>query len=197
MSTAVEDSAAALHAVAQPARRHRSRALTARLGAGAGLVACALGLGIIGGLGWGWLRPAYVGTVAHGGVAVDQVSSPVNVEFAALGWFSLLTAVIGTVLAAIAVWQAARGRARGGVGAILWLMLCGLAAAFAVYTTGTLLVSVGQQGLTELPDGEPLHVVPPVAPAGLGVAWCVGPFTAALSYWLANLSAFWAEEDTE
>ncbi|OFP35980.1 hypothetical protein [Corynebacterium sp. HMSC071B10] len=181
------DSAAGSAPAAQPASRRRARALFARIGAGAGLVACALGLGIIAGLGWAWLRPAYVGTAAHGGVAVDQIASPANVEFAALGWFSLLTAVIGAVLAAVALRQSSCGEGRGGVGTLVWLLVCGEAAAFAVYTTGNLVISLQQQGFAELADGESLQVVPPVS---LGVAWLVGPFTAALSYWLANVYAF-------
>ena len=187
MSTAVTVSAAGSAPAAKPASRRRARAVLARLGAGAGLVACALGLGIIGGLGWAWLRPAYVGTAAHGGVAVDQIASPANVEFAALGWFSLLNAVIGAVLAVVALRQSSRGERRGGVGTLVWLIVCAAAAAFALYTTGNLVISLQQQGFAELADGQSLQVVPPVS---LGVAWCVGPFTAALSYWLANVFDF-------
>lgn len=128
-----------------------------------------------------------MGTAAHGGVAVDQIASPANVEFAALGWFSLLNAVIGAVLAVVALRQASTGAGRRGVGALVWLLVCGAAAAFAVYTTGNLVISLQQQGFAELADGESLQVVPPVS---LGVAWLVGPFTAALSYWLANVYAF-------
>lgn len=134
-----------------------------------------------------------MGTAAHGGVAVDQIASPANVEFAALGWFSLLNAVIGAVLAVVALRQSSRGQGRGGVGTLVWLLVCGGAAAFAVYTTGNLVISLQQQGFAELADGESLQVVPPVS---LGVAWLVGPFTAALSYWLANVYAFVSGDST-
>lgn len=166
-----------------------------RIGTGAGLVVCALVMGIIGGLGWGWLRPAYVGTIAHGGLAVDQAASPANVEFAALGWFSIITSLIGAVLAAVAVRQSARGRSSGGVGALVWLVLCVIASVCTVDVIGNALVGALQPNdLKNLADGETLAVVPPVR---LGVAWLVGPFVAALSYWTANLLAIFSEEDAD
>lgn len=165
-----------------------------RLGAGAGLLACALIIGILGGLGWGSARPAYVGEAGPDGVVVDQAASPANVEFAALGWFALITSLAGVLIALVAWRHTSRGTVRGGAGWLWWVIACAGAAAVCVYVFGDwfALFLNGVPSHEEMVDGATFTVVPPLNPR---VAWLSGPFAATLVYWVANLLAYMQVED--
>ena len=177
----------------QPASRPRIPRFPARIGADAGLVVCALLLGIGGGLVWGWLRPAYVGTADDGRLAIDQVASPENVEFAATGWFSLITLAIGVVLAVVALRQFATRRTRGGLGSLCWLIACAVSAVLTVAVTGDVLAAaLHPLDHANLADGQQIEMVPP---AKLGAAWLVGPFVSSLIYWAFNAMSLVVERD--
>lgn len=156
-------------------------------GAGAGLVALALAFGVLGGLAWGALRPAYLAEVADGGVQIDTAASPLNTEFAAFGWFVLLTGFLGVLLALVA-WRVTRRRGVGGVGWLWWIIACAAAGAFTVYVFGDWFALwlhhvPSHEELEMLSDGSRFDLIPPIRP---GAGWLAGPFTAALSYWTLN-----------
>ena len=165
----------------------RRQALGPLVGAGAGLVALALAFGVLGGVWWGASRPAYLAEVADGGVRIDSAASPVNTEFAAFGWFAVITGLIGTLLAA-AAWRVTRRRGIGGAGWLWWLIVCAAAAALTVFVFGNWSALMFHQvpsheELELLSDGSRFHLIPPINP---GAGWLAGPFTAALGYWCAN-----------
>lgn len=159
------------------------------LSAGAGLLALGCVLGIAGGGVWAWLRPAYVGEVDGAGLRVDQAASPLNVEFVGFGTFALVTAVLGLAVAVPALGAARRGKARGGVGWLLWTGAVSAVAALTVYVFGDWFVGLWHPvpDVEALSEGDSIAMVPPVAP---GAAWAAGPFTAVLVYWTANLLAY-------
>ena len=162
-----------------PVRRRLPRAI----GAGAGLLAAALLLGIAGGAVWGFARPAFVIEVVDGVAIVDQDASSPNAAFAGVGWFCLAAAVIGAVLAAVAWAQARRGKARGGPLYLLWLAVCGVAATFAALATGDVAAGL-------LHRSDPSRVAPPVTEP---VVWLVAPFIAAFTFWIRSVMAYAAE----
>lgn len=165
----------------------RRRAIHAQVGAGAGLLALALGLGIALGALWGWIRPAYVAEVTGDGIAIDQVASPANVEFAAFGWFALITGVAGALIGLTAWRQTRRGAVIGGAGWMWWVIACAIACAFAVFMFGDWVAFRGLPNQSELEPGTTLHVVPPVNPR---IGWVSAPFTAGFVFWVANLSDY-------
>ncbi|WP_092149264.1 hypothetical protein [Corynebacterium mycetoides] len=123
------------------------------------------------------MRPGYVGSFEGEAYVVDQVASPPNVEFASFGGFALVCAGLGLVIAAVAY---LRGLA--GIGALLWVIACAGAAAFAVYTFGGWSAGFGT------PDPHTAQgsftFVPPLSP---GVGWLAGPFVAALMFYALTL----------
>lgn len=172
----------------------RRDTLRSTLGAGAGLLAFALLAGIVGGVAWGALRPAYVVKTLDNGVAVDQIVSPPNVEFAALGWFAVLTTVVCALIGLTAWRQTTSGASRGSAGWLWWVVACAACATGTLYVFGdwtALLLhdmpphSDGNGGGFE-PD-QTFSLVPPVRP---GAAWAAGPFAAALVYWVANFVSY-------
>lgn len=156
------------------------------MGAAAGILAFSLLVGIAGGVVWGFVRPAYVAAFGEGGgVQVDQAASPKNVEFAAFGWFALISLIAGLGIA----WLARQATSRGGSAWVWWVAACAFACAATVYVFGDWIVSTR----IHIPDhdavraGEPFRVVPPIQP---GVGWLVGPFTAAFAYWIATMGDY-------
>lgn len=173
----------------------RTHTLRSTAGACAGLLACALAAGILGGVAWGALRPAYVVETIDDGVAVDPLASPPNVEFAALGWFALLTTLAGVCVALIAWRQANSGAVRGGAAWLWWVIACAACAAGALYVFGDWAALIfndvpnhgaGADG-SGFEPGQTFSLAPPVRP---GVAWTAGPFAAALLYWAASLMSY-------
>ena len=107
------------------------------MGSGAGLLALALLLGIAGGFAWGGLRPAYVGVITeNGGIGVDEVASPVNVQFTGFAWFVLLALLLGVVLGAVGWRSVRRGRVGGSVWWMLWIMTVAVLGAISIYLFG-------------------------------------------------------------
>ena len=107
------------------------------MGSGAGLLALALLLGIAGGFAWGGLRPAYVGVITeNGGIGVDEVASPVNVQFTGFAWFVLLALLLGVVLGAVGWRSVRRGRVGGSVWWMLWIMIVAVLGAISIYLFG-------------------------------------------------------------
>lgn len=163
-----------------PARRRLPHAI----GAGAGLLAAALLLGIVGGAVWGFARPALVVSMVEGVPIVDQDASSPNAAFAGVGWFCLVAAVIGAVLAAVAWAQARLGKTLSGPLYLMWLVVCGLAATFAALATGDVAASL-------LHRSDPSRVTPPVTEP---VVWLVAPFIAAFAFWMRNVVSYAAED---
>lgn len=164
-----------------PARRRFHKGI----GAGAGLLAAALLLGIAGGAAWGALRPTFVVEVIDGVPIVDQDASSPNAAFAGVGWFTLLAALLGVVLAVIAWGQTRAGRARGGPLYLLWLAICAAAATFAALVTGETIAGM-------LHRADPSRVAPPVTES---VVWLVAPFIAAFAFWMCSAVAYAATAD--
>ena len=152
-------------------------------GAAAGILALSLGLGSVAGAVWGLTRPGYVGSLSEGSYVVDEVASPPSVEFASLGGFVLVSAVLGLVIASFAF---ARGLV--GVRALFWVIACAGAAAFAVHTFGSWSAACAHPSPHDatLADGAGFSVVPPLDP---GVGWLSGPFVAALMFYLLTIAA--------
>ena len=155
--------------------------VSAAVGQWAQLVFVSLIAGSIGGALWGLTRPGYVGTVRKGGFVVDELASAPNVEFTSFGWFVLLSALLGIVVAVFAFL-----RERAGFAALVAVVACAGAAAFALLTFGGWSASLLHPGPHDpaLVDGQEMTIVPPLAP---GVAWLAGPFVAGLMFYLLNL----------
>lgn len=151
------------------------------LGQWAQLVFLSLVAGSIGGVLWGLTRPGYVGTVSEGGFVIDELASAPNVEFSSFGWFVLLSAVLGIAVAVFAFL-----RERAGFVALVSVVACAGAAAFALHTFGGWSASMLHPAPHDpaTADGQVLTIVPPLAP---GVAWLAGPFVAGLMFYLLNL----------
>lgn len=137
---------------------------------------------VVGGV-WGLTRPAYVGTYRQGAVAVDEAANPANVEFASLGWFVLLSGLIG---AGVAVFAYLRGLT--GPASLLWVTACAGAAGFSLFTFGGWSASlVTDTARSAQPvDGETVTFVPAMAP---GVGWLVAPFVAGLLFYVFTVVA--------
>ncbi|WKD57401.1 hypothetical protein CAPI_04215 [Corynebacterium capitovis DSM 44611] len=150
-----------------------------RSGAAAGLLAASLLAGSIVGVVWGFSRPAYVGVVVGDGVEVDQIATPDSAEFASLGWFVILTAVLGAAVAALAYARAHRGPAMLG-----WVMVTSLGGAFATYTFGEGVAHLASADPSAFSEGARLSVVPALYP---GTGWLAAPCLAALTYWLLSV----------
>lgn len=175
----------------QPARvepPHRPR-IPREIGEGAGLLAAALLMGLAGGVVWALVRPAYTVRLQDGAAVVDQAASGGNVEFAALGWFAVITAVIGVLLAAIALRQERVGSTRGGLAQLWWLLLAAAAAALTAYACGDIVARMlhpipGHEEHGAAGESGPFTVAPSVAP---GVVLLVAPFTASSLYWVSRV----------
>ncbi len=150
---------------------------------GAGLLVFALVVGAVVGALWGVLRPAYEVVVRDGGALVDQALSPANVEFSSFGWFVILSAVLGLVVALVAY---ARLGGAVSLAMMAWVVVAAAAGAFAVHTFGSWSAGLfsGMPSHDALVDGARFQLVPPLHP---GVAWLCAPFVAALVYWLLAL----------
>lgn len=160
------------------------------MGSGAGLLALALLLGIAGGFAWGGLRPAYVGVITENdGIGVDEVASPVNVQFTGFAWFVLLALLLGVVLGAVGWRSVRRGRVGGSVWWMLWIMTVAVLGAISIYLFGDWLSLKLHPRPTHdvLETGSSFTLVPPVSP---GVGWAVAPLTAGLVFWIGNLRAY-------
>lgn len=184
MSTPVEFSSSAPQRV--PARR-----VSQRVGMSAGLLVAGLLLGLLGGVAWGFLRPTYVGHVEKDTVVIDSAASDPSAQFAALGWFTALTACIGAALAGLAWLRSRRGAAGtvGGIGLMLWVTAVALAAAYAVAAAGDAVVQLLYPSSPHdvPPGGASFELAPPISPR---IAWLVAPFSAALVYWVLNFLAY-------
>lgn len=152
-------------------------------GAAAALLMLALGLGSVAGAVWGLTRPGYVGTLSEGSYVVNEVASPPSVEFASLGGFVLVSAVLGLI---IAIFAFARGLV--GLRALLWVIVCAAAAAFAVHTFGSWSAAFTHPSPHDatLANGDGFSVVPPLNP---GMGWLAGPFVAALMFYLLTAAS--------
>ncbi|WP_244977362.1 hypothetical protein [Corynebacterium lizhenjunii] len=145
------------------------------LGAGAGVLACALIAYSAAGALWGLWRPAVSGqAVGDGHVSVDTVA---DVQFASLGSFALITTLLGLVLGSLAYVRAGDQR---GIGMLLWVGVVALAGAAAFFVCG------GATATSVAPDsvqpGQTVSWVPAMSP---GVAWVCSSFGAMLAYWSA------------
>lgn len=164
----------------EPPRRPR---IPREIGEGAGLLAAGLVMALAGGVVWALVRPTYTVRLQDGAAVVDQAASGNNVEFAALGWFAVITAVIGAVLAAIALRQERVGSSRGGLAQLWWLVLAAAASALTAYACGDIVVHmlhpIPGHGATG--ESEPFSLAPTVAP---GVVLLVAPFVASALYWV-------------
>lgn len=157
------------------------------IGAGAGLLAFGILLGLIAGVVWGFIRPTYVVEISDGNADIDFSASDANVEFAAVGWLALLCAVIGVILALAAWRQSHKGQLGGGILTLLWLVAVASVSAFTVIATGQL---TAQQlyGLPPEHADQQLTGTFTVAPmVQLSVVWLVAPFFAALLFWMASV----------
>lgn len=147
-------------------------------------MAIGLLLGLVGGVCWALIRPTYAVRFEDGKAIVDQASGASGVEFAAFGWLTVISAVVGVVLALVALRQAQKGETSGGLAQLLWLIVVAGAAALTVYAMG----EVVAHALHPIPshdhggESAPFTVAPSVAPS---VAPLVAPFFAALVFWVS------------
>lgn len=156
------------------------------IGVGAGLLAFGLVLGLLAGVLWGFLHPTYVIEITDGTAVIDAEASDESAEFTAIGWLTILSAVVGAALALVA-WFKTGG---GGIGTLIWVMAVAAAAAFTIVATG----QVVAQALHDVPPDHATSGTFTVAPAvNPHVAWLVAPFVSALLYWMLNFFAFSAE----
>ena len=147
-------------------------------------MAVALILGIAGGSLWGIARPVFIVDMVDGVPIVDQDATPANAAFAGVGWFCVVAAVLGAVLAALAWAQARLGKARGGPLYLLWLALCGAAATFAA-------LAAGEAAAGLLHRSDPSRVAPPMTEP---VVWLVAPFIAAFTFWMRSVVSYAAQD---
>lgn len=136
---------------------------------GAGIVMLGVVIGIVSGAIWGFFRPEYAATFIEGVPHVDEAASPANVEFTSFVWFAALTGALGLVVGAAAV---AVDPLRSGVGKQLFVVLVALFSSWALLVAGTVTART---------------FVPALSP---GIAWLVGPFTAALAYWVGMAGTY-------
>lgn len=147
-------------------------------------MAIGLLLGLVGGVCWALIRPTYTVRFEDGKAIVDQASGASGVEFAAFGWLTVISAVVGVALALVALRQAQKGETSGGLAQLLWLIVAAGAAALTVYAMG----EVVAHALHPIPshhdggEGAPFTVAPSIAPS---VAPLVAPFVAALVFWVS------------
>lgn len=177
---------------------------------GAGILTLGLLLGVTTGVVWGLFRPAYALSIEDGKPVIDETASPANVEFVSFAWFAVLTGIIGVVLGLVAYLAHER---RSGVGRLLFVVAVTLFASWSVYvlsswsaglvndvvpafyagasstTAGS--VTGGSAIGHEFTEGQTFTVVPVLAP---GVAWLVGPFAAAVTYWIGLVVALASTE---
>lgn len=181
-----------LHGLTSTPQRVPAPRISQRVGISAGLLVVGLLLGLIGGVAWGLLRPTYVGHVEQNTIVIDNAASDPSAQFAALGWFTALTACIGAVLAGFAWVRSRRGDTSGSggsVGLMLWVTVVALASAYAVAAAGDVVVYLlyPSSPADVPPAGASFELAPPVSPQ---VAWLVAPFSAALVYWVLNFFAY-------
>lgn len=175
--------ASAAPARVEPPRRPR---IPREVGEGAGLLAAGLLMALGGGIAWALVRPTYTVRLQEGAAVVDQAASGNNVEFAALGWFAVITAAIGAVLTAIALRQERVGSTRGGLAQLWWLLLAAAASAMTAYACGDIAVRMLHPipGHGTRADTGPFTLAPAVAP---GVVLLVAPFVASSLYWVSRV----------
>ncbi|WP_141737371.1 hypothetical protein [Corynebacterium sp. HMSC29G08] len=161
-----------VYELSRPSSARRLR-IDPAVGSVAGLLLAGLGIGVVGGLAWGMLRPTLVIDAAG---AVDEMASDPNAIFATVGWLSVTAAVIGVVLATVAWYQRRR------VGYLLWLIAVAVAATFTVIAVGDTVALMQHRG-------DPTRIAPPLATPAV---WVVAPFVAATIYWLRNVMAYLA-----
>lgn len=177
----------------------RTPRIATGVGAAAGLLAVGLILGLVGGVAWALLRPTYTVSFEDGAAVIQDAAAAGSVEFAAVGWLSIITGAIGIGLACIARRQVRNQETGGGIGTMLWLIVAAAASSFTVFAAGEMTV----RALHPVPShGEAadqaaaaaasaaFDIAPSVDPH---VAWLVGPFAAAFTFWLASSLAYWRE----
>ena len=159
------------------------------IGVGAGLLAFGLVVGLVAGVIWGFIHPTYVIEISDGTAVIDTEASDESAEFTAIGWLTVLSAVVGAVLALAAWFQTERSRragGTGGIGTLIWLIVVAAASAFTIVATG----QVVAQALHDLPPDHAASGTFTVAPAvNPHVAWLVAPFVSALLYWMLTFLA--------
>lgn len=159
------------------------------IGAGAGLLAYGLVLGLLAGVLWGFIHPTYVIEITDGTAVIDAEASDESAEFTAIGWLTVLCAVVGAALA-LAAWFKT---SLGGIGTLVWLIIVAAAAAFTIVATG----QVVAHALHDLPPDHETAGRFTVAPAvNPHVVWLVAPFVSALLYWMLNFFALSSRRST-
>lgn len=154
-------------------------------GAGAGLLAVGLILGLIGGVAWGFVRPTYTVSFQDGAAVVDPAASAPSADFAAIGWLAIITAALGVILAAVALLQTRKGEVAGGFSELVWLILVAGATSLTTFAVGEMTVRAlyPVPSHSETPTTEPFALAPSVEPH---VALLVAPLVAAAMFWMAN-----------
>lgn len=169
-----------------------SRKVRRSIGEGAGVLFCALLAAVVFGGVWSFFRPAYVAQVDNGQLLIDEIASPSNVEFASFGGFVCGSALLGLLIALLAV----RLRSMQGFGALAWIVIVAFCAACTFLLVGELgaelLHPVPQEHGQLLSAGGALEIVPALFP---GAAIFVAPLVAGVGYWLAEVVAFFGESD--
>lgn len=148
---------------------------------GAGVVALGVLLGCAIGFVWGFLRPGYVAEVVDGGVQINHVLSPDNVEFASFGWFAILSSLLGMVVGLVAY---GTGERQSNLARMAFAVCVALFSSWALYVLGQ--YSANLANPTHAASvSDTFTVVPVFQP---GIAWCAAPFMAGLTYWLGLVS---------
>lgn len=149
---------------------------TRTIGDAAGVLLLAMGLGALGGVAWGLLRPAQKVTFMDGG-RLGVAHSGLDATFTALLWFTGLALVAGLALGVLAYRRFPRSR---GLGMEAWAGVAALAAAALMMVAGNSVAALRQPDYSGANIGDSFDVVPAF---GTPVAMLAAPFAAMLAYW--------------
>lgn len=146
------------------------------IGDAAGVLLLAMGLGALGGVAWGLVRPAQKVTFMDGG-RLGVAQSGLDATFTALLWFTGLALVAGLALGVIAYRRFPRSR---GLGMEAWAGVAALASAALMMVAGNTVASFRQPDYSRANIGDSFDVIPAF---GTPVAMLAAPFAAMLAYW--------------
>lgn len=159
-------------ATAPRTRRRPSRFV----GDAAAVLLSAMGLGVLGGITWGRLRPKQ--SVTFGGDGTLTVAGDaLDAGFAALLWFVGVSLLLGLAVGAFAHRRFPTSR---GLAMELWVGVSALAMAAVQLVAGNQIAVWRQPSLDDVDPGATIDVLPAF---DVPVTLLVAPFAAMLAYW--------------